>query len=452
VNGLSINAKQTPAGFEIKFRGQKYVVNYPDEIWQKYPQEAKEVLFDNLVYSETIHLPLHFRRNSINYNTSPPYLQTYFFQNMIMDLPSCADVDGTFTTELIKEYMNLKVQFKDNEIKFPTYRHETRPDSSVVSLSFGKDSLLTWAVCNELGLNPQAAYIVEPALTYEERHKDKLAKRFQKEFGVELQKIEHTSGQLRDGHRLGVGKTEVGWGLQTTQYAIMILPIANLFQSRYILFGNEQSCGEFYMDREGFVCYPAYDQCHIWTKQVDSITRQLSLGGVRTLSVIEPLNDIAVVYSLFKRYPEVAKYHMSCFVETESGRDHRWCMDCSVCAKMYLLIKASGFDPETVGLSRNMLTEDMRSYFSLFGGSDVHTYALTGRGRDEQLFAFYLAWKHGDESGLVKEFEVKLLDEAKAREDELYNTFFGLNKSITMPKEIKNKALSIYKEVLNDVP
>ncbi len=47
-------------GFEIKFRGQKYVVNYPDEIWQKYPQEAKDVLFDNLVYSETIHLPLTF--------------------------------------------------------------------------------------------------------------------------------------------------------------------------------------------------------------------------------------------------------------------------------------------------------------------------------------------------------------------------------------------------------
>ena len=38
---------------------------------------------------------------------------------MVMDLPSCADVDGTFTSELIKEYMNLKVHFKDQEIKFP---------------------------------------------------------------------------------------------------------------------------------------------------------------------------------------------------------------------------------------------------------------------------------------------------------------------------------------------
>ena len=42
-----------------------------------------------------------------------------------------------------------------------------------------------------------------PVLLYEEKHKDKLAKEFQ-EFGVELQKIEHTMGNLRDGLRLGV--------------------------------------------------------------------------------------------------------------------------------------------------------------------------------------------------------------------------------------------------------
>ena len=170
------------------------------------------------------------------------------------------------------------------------------------------------------------------------------------------------------------------------------------------------------------------------------------------MSVIEPLNDIAVVYMLFKRYPDVAKYHMSCFVEIEAGRDHRWCMDCSVCCKMYLLIKASGFDPDSVGLSRNMLSDEMRSYFSLFGGVDVNTYALTGRGRDEQLFAFYLAWKNGDQSPLVKEFENRFLDEAQAREDELYKTFFGVHESITLPRDVKNQVTSIYKEALNDVP
>ena len=119
MSSLVINARQTSHGFEIFFRGSKYVVNYPDEIWRAYPQEAKDVLFDNLVYSETIHLPLTFRKGEIKYNTSPPFFQTQFFQNFIMDLPSCADVDGTYTSELIKEFVNLKTRFKDNEIKFP---------------------------------------------------------------------------------------------------------------------------------------------------------------------------------------------------------------------------------------------------------------------------------------------------------------------------------------------
>jgi hypothetical protein len=452
VKSLAIKARQTDSGVEIRFRGSKYVIEYPDEIWKEYPREARDILFDNLVYAETIHLPLTHKTGEIVYDTPPPYFQTYFFQNMVMDFPSCADVDGTSTAELLKAFMNTTVSFKEQEIKFPDYVEETREDSSVVSISFGKDSLLTWAVCREMGMNPQLCYVVEPLLTYEEKHKMVLAEAFHEEFGVKLNKIMHSAGKLRDGIMLGLGKTEIGWGLQSTEYALMILPVAHRYGARYILLGNEQSCAEYYYDREGFVCYPAYDQSHIWTKQIDSMTRQMTGGGVRYMSVIEPLNDIAVVYALYKRYPEVAKYHMSCFVETDAGRDHRWCLDCSVCSKMYLLIVASGFDPATVGLTRNMLTKECRDYYSLFGGSSVNTYALTGRGRDEQLFGFYLAWKNGDRSDLVQEFEDRFLDEARDREDELYKTFFGLHESITMPRHIAEKAMSIYKEVLSDLP
>ncbi len=127
-------------------------------------------------------------------------------------------------------------------------------------------------------------------------------------------------------------------------------------------------------------------------------------------------------------------------------------MDCSVCCKMYLLIKASGFDPKDVGLTRNMLDSEMRDYFSLFGGSDVNTYALTGRGRDEQLFGFYLAYRNGDRSPLTEEFAARFLDEARGREDELYRTFFSVHDSVTMPRHIRMKAESIYKETLSDVP
>jgi len=450
VSELIIEAEQTRTGLDIHFRGATYSISYPGEFWERYPREARDILFDNLVYSQTVHLPLTLGAKGIRYNVSPPYFGTQFFQNLVMDFPSCADVDQTKTSEILKAFMDMKVSFRDYDIKIPRHVEETRDDSSVVSISFGKDSLCTWAVCDEIGLNPQLCYVVEPSLTYEEKHKIVLGEAFRREFGVELNKIVHTAGSLRDGIHLGVGKTEFGWGLQSTEYALMILPIAHQFKSRYILIGNEQSCGEYYYDREGYICYPAYDQSHVWTVQIDSMTRQMTGSGVRTMSVIEPLNDIAVVYVLNKRYPDVAKYHMSCFVETEAGREKRWCQECSVCSKMYLLIVASGFDPKTVGLDRNMLTKECRDYFSLFGGKSVQTYSLTGRGRDEQLFAFYLAWKSGDRSDLVREFARRFLDEAKEREDELYKTFFGIQDSITMPTHVRAKAVSIYKEALGD--
>jgi hypothetical protein len=99
-----------------------------------------------------------------------------------------------------------------------------------------------------------------------------------------------------------------------------------------------------------------------------------------------------------------------------------------------------------------MLTKESREYFTLFGGKEVETYALTGMGRDEQLFAFYLLWKKGNRSDLVNEFAERFLDEAREREDELYKTFFSIHDSITMPPHIKKKVMSIYKEVLSDLP
>jgi len=101
-----------------------------------------------------------------------------------------------------------------------------------------------------------------------------------------------------------------------------------------------------------------------------------------------------------------------------------------------------------VGLSRNMLTAKYKGFFSLFGGKEVATYALTRLGRDEQLFAFYLAHRRGDRSELVREFSSRFLEEAREREEELRRVFFGIHRSITMPAEVEDKALSIYREEL----
>ncbi|MDH5702668.1 MAG: hypothetical protein OEY99_00470 [Aigarchaeota archaeon] len=445
---IQVAGRQTSRGIEIQVGGKAYAISYPNDVWQNYPGRLREVLLDNLVFAATIHLSLVLKETEVLYNTNRPLFQPHFFQNMIMDFPSCADVDHVSTSDIVRRFMNLNVRFSDDRVRLPRYSGTSSPDSSVISLSFGKDSLLSYAVCREIGLNPHVAYVVEPSMKYEEKHKTALARRFHREFGVKLDKIVHSAGLLRDGVHLGVGKTELGWGLQSTEYALILLPVAHSYAARYIVFGNEQSCAAYYADQEGYICYPAYDQSHVWTLHVDSMTRLMSKGQVRTMSVIEPLMDIAVMGVLHHRYPDVGKYEMSCFTETESGRDRRWCLSCPICAKMYLLMRALGIHPRRVGLSKNMLTAKNRGFFSLFGGKNVATYALTRLGRDEQLLAFYLAHRNGDRSELVREFSRRFLGEAREREEELRRLFFGIHRPITMPAEIESRVLSIYREEL----
>ena len=78
------------------------------------------------------------------------------------------------------------------------------------------------------------------------------------------------------------------------------------------------------------------------------------------------------------------------------------------------------------------------------------TYAHTQVGLDEQLFAFYLAAKRGVKASMVEDFKASpLFQEAKDREEELHKTFCTLHTSISVPKELRNKINSIYKEELD---
>jgi len=156
-----------------------------------------------------------------------------------------------------------------------------------------------------------------------------------------------------------------------------------------------------------------------------------------------------IQYILVHRYPNIAKYQMSCFTENEFGVDYRWCHHCSVCAKMYLLCVGSGINPKLIGLKEDMLKKDFKGFYTLFGGKSSLTYANTGIARDEQLFAFYCATKKGVKGDLIDGFRGShFFQEAKEREDELFKTFCTLYESISVPKQLKDDIKSIYKEEL----
>ena len=283
-------------------------------------------------------------------------------------------------------------------------------------------------------------------MTYEYHHKVELAKHIKNEFKKELHILTHDTGKLRDYTHLGIKATEFGWGLQNTEYALDLIPFTYAYQGKYIFFGNEQSCGESHLNLNSrWRVYTCYDQSHLWTKQVDQITKMFSGRSVTTGSLIEPLMDIMIQYILGHRYPELAKYQMSCFTYDAAGLNYRWCHNCPVCADMYLLSKAVGIDPVKIGLNKNMLERQFKKQYYVF--EPVETFHLY---RDMQVFAFYLVARKGGKDPLVEEFKaLPAYEEAKTREDELAHKFLGMYKNITLPSELKQPVLSIFKEELN---
>lgn len=445
---LEVESLVLDDGILIRFKGEDYSVTYPKEFWLKTPEATRIALRDNLALAATMHLPIVFGDYVIRYKSARPLLEPYFVENFLRDIPSCTEVDGTDTAEAYRKFFFTQYRFEEPVIAAPSDIPVEEGFRAIVGLSFGKDSLLTYAVADEIGLDPEIAYFVEHSMTHEEKHKTVLAEQFKKEFGKSLHIVKHTTGLLRDYEHLGLPFSEFGWALQSTEYALELVPFAYGLQGKYLLFGNEQTTSATYVNPEdGWLVYPCFDQSHGWTVQIDQMTRAFSGGSVKTASLIEPLMDMMVQRILTKRYPEIAKYQMSCFTLNESGRDYRWCHDCSVCAKMYLLCAGGGVNPKDVGFRENMLEKKHKHHFTLFGGRSELTYANTPTARDEQLFGFYAAVKKGADGSLVGEFkESDLFQEAKEREDELFKKFIHVYDPISIPSELRNQVLAIYEE------
>ena len=446
---LYLESEKLSSGFSIVFKKEHFQNEYPIDVWNATPHEIQDFLIDNLLVATTMHLGLVYPETKrIHYKSSRPLFEPYFNQNFLYDIPSCAEVDELSIPDEVKKFLHLQFDYSDQYVKQPGINPISDSYRALVGMSFGKDSLLTYAVAEEIGLDPEMIYVVEQSLTYEQKHKTNLANKFFKEFGKSLHILKHETGKLRDYTYLGLPKSEYGWGLQNTEYALEFIPFAYALKGKYILFGNEQSTAEtYYDDKYHWKIYPCYDQSHEWTIQLNQMTELLTSNTVQTGSLIEPLMDMMIQRILIRRYPQYAKYQMSCFTENESGRDYHWCQECTVCSKMYLLSVASGMDPKKIGFTKNMLDKDNKHLFTLFGGKSNLPYLNSGLGRKEQLFAFYLASKNTSNGSLISLFkESDLNEEAKENEEEMREIFLKIYDSISVPKELKKDIYSIYKE------
>jgi hypothetical protein len=460
---LNIRYSVSKNGFRIKIDTNSYAIKYPPLIWNSFPNKIKKSIIENFVFLSTFTLPVILNRRKTYFDMTSPLLASFFVKPILYYIPSCADENNRDSFSLFTKFMNASYDFKSYNIRHYDYFPKVY-NRSMHLFTFGKDSLLGYAIAEEIGLNPVLLYVEEPDTnyidsktgkiekSYENKHKDVLIKKFTEEFKKQILKIKHELSLIRHSYHFGIEEPDLPYGSQLTEYALLSIPFNNYYKTKYLVYGNEASCSKTYLNKDGLRTNPVFDQSGEWVVEISKMLRLIT-NNISAVSLIEPIHDIAIIRILFNRYPQYAKYQMSCFANSGKARYSRCCHVCSKCARIYVLLKANNIDPAIIGYKENMFKKDKMHLYSLFGtdGDNTLPYDLAGVGRDEMLLAFYLAFKNGAKGYLINLFKEKFLKEAENKKEELYGEFFGIHDSLTIPKYLHKKVINIYKEELENM-
>ncbi len=450
---INLSIEKNNKGVVLCFNNESFSVKYPENIWHSFPENMKDFFMDNFLFLKSVHFPLILDIDRVELNTSSPFLKSFFSTMQFMDIPTISDSDEVEPEKLFKKFFNSNFKFKNGKMKYPDSNFSTNDNSSVLSSSFGKDSLLTLALTREIGLDTHPVWVEEKGAPIENRYKRKLIKKFKEEFNINVEKVVNDTILLHSYRYLNLS-AENYYIIShlLTEYAFLLIPFLCKYGSEYLFFGNEQSCNMTYMSNNGYKCYPVFDQSVTWMEEISKILNITFGKNIHVSSLVEPLHDMGIIKILHNRYPEFAKYQYSCFPdETTINNFKRWCCNCSKCARLYIFFKALGINTKKLGFRNNMLSKNHMQHYSIFSSNkNLSDYDASGVGKDEQLFAFLLATKNKVKGELIDEFKKKFMKEAEDREDELHKKFFSIHKSVTIPQKIKTKLLPIYKEELSD--
>lgn len=442
-NQIHVFRKIIRNGVAIKIKGKKYSITYPYNVWNKFPKSLHKVFADSLAYISTWQLPLSEDSKNIVYHFSHPLIEPVFFKILLYSIPlNSFENKNVLTSDLIKKFynVNFETKFKGLNSYYSGKKIKKKlKEKALILFSFGKESLLTFALIDELGIDPTLIFMKEPQMPSENYNKRKLAEKFYEKIGKEIDFFPVSIGKLRICDNI-----TWGWDVILSQYSFFLLPYYFYCQSKYLFIGNEQSCNYSCRDKENYLLNPVYEQSISAMQLLEDIPK-LFFINTHIGSLVEPLHEILIIYILHHRYPEIGYFQMSCFAY-EDNEKKRWCGRCEKCARMYIFMKALNIDTKKVGYLEDMLSKSKKEYYVLFNKNEdqMSAYGSSGLGRDEQLLAFYLAYKNGVKGDLIDGFKELFLEEAEKTKEKLVNEFFSINSSLSLPSSLRKKALKIF--------
>ncbi len=436
-------------GVNLVVDNHKFGILYPSHVWRNFLSNKSlySSWINNLVYARTVSLSLNKENTDMDFKFPIPILKTFFDLSMFYDLPRIMDEDGVGLKHMMRAVYNSKTSFSSYDVELPSCESQLE-EGAIIAASFGKDSLLSYGLAKEIDLNPKLVFVDDKYDDAESNLKRRIMRKFSKEVD-DVFLIEDETDGLYDIKNLNRGNISSCSTNAMNLYTMMLLPYNLFFKSKYIVLGNEQNLNDYFVDKNGIICYPSPDQTTDWIKQQEIFMGILSSNRAKVVSLIEPLYNIAEMKILHSRYGDIGKYQMSCMLEDIKNSEKLWCEKCAMCCKAFLFFRAIAADPSGYGYTDDLFKKKYRKFYPLFSTKGTRTYEKPLRSRDEQLFSFYLAYKNKVKGYLINEFRRKFLDEAKEREDELYKIFYGIHKSVTIPNKIKGRLISIFKEELS---
>lgn len=435
------------AGKGINARSQKgeFRLAYPSKVWNSLSEGEKAFFLDNAAYLSTICIPVVSGKRKLKYNTSKPFFKREFDSSVVKDIPSAVEGGSCSTNEEIRKFKNSRYVFSDSKAKKPVFDAKTG-ERAVIPFSCGKDSLLTLAVCSEIGLNPVPVYINDTVSPSENKYKTAALRKIAAEKKLDFGIVKNTFEKLNDFEFWNKEETDKGYSHLITSFCLFSMPFLKFHNAGYLIMGNELDLNSTFVNKDGVKCFPSYDQSFEGTKKLGRMMKKATKGKVRTGSVISPLHDIAIMKILHSRYPLLGKYQLSCCC-LDASKNKRWCYGCPDCARFYVYMKALNLSPKLIGMNKNMLDKRHFRCHYLFNPDKKGRYEKADD--DEQMkFAYYLAYRNGAKGYAIDRFREMFLDEIKENEDKLHKKYFGIHSSETIPKKLRKKIIPIYKEEL----
>lgn len=446
---LRVNARCTAYGIDIILNNNVFPIRYPAPVWQRYPAQSKKLLMDAVALSATYFVPQILNIPTIHYLTRRSFAEPYLFKNGLYDMATTAHADKQSSTTYVKNYINVSRSFSSEAMIVPQIKNAgARSNTAIIPFTFGKETLLTLALALEAGMKPILVSVREPAHAYEFHHKKKLARTFTKETGIPVFFIDYLPGIMRYG-TLWNKQTELGWGLQTTEYAMLCAPFISYYSASYLCIGSEHSCDTSDIDSEGVITHwSGYDQHHEWTPYQSALVSLLCGTEITVASFVESLNELAEMLVLHRRFPALGAYQTSCLGAHSSARAKRWCERCQKCACMYVFCRVVGRNPAELGFTENLLDKKHAPLFSNFFTvrEDDEFYGLI----EEVEAALLSLYRHGDRDYTVVTFWNRLSPSDIRRIENEAHALFDIHPPSTLPPALYKKFRSLFAQELGN--